>query len=541
MRHFLLTAIFLFNAVTIFSSVNRNLYTQLEKEMDNSDIYIRSRESKINGLKSAARYTQNNDALLNIYDKLFDCYYDYQYDSAMVYVSKELALARSCHNSRYELLALMHRSLLLSLAGFYSDGQECLDKVDSIGVTEDLRREYWRTRYIFTTFWNDYYRGSEFANKLKPDMLYSLSLVMKYTPKNSSRYMFCKAIQKQYSGDYRTAVDLWRQTLSRLRYGDPLYAQSACNLAVCLSILGDNDGYETWLVKASIGDIRCATRQEAAMQLLALYIYNKPDGSVNHAEKFIKFSLHNARAYNSRMRLMGIAREWPAIINAYQQDLLANNNYLRLSSIGLALLLVLVMGGMYYIKRQNKLLSISRKELEKSYDNLDKLNREIQLTNSKLLDVNVKRETLAKVYIDLCDKYINRFKNFKILVKRKIKAGQVRDILSKLSSADLTTEEADVFLNNFDRTFIQLYPSFVTELNKLLRGDASITQTKDGQLNTELRIAALLRLGVTDSSEIANLLFYSPQTVYNYRWSLKSKAMHKDSFETDVMQLCRYE
>jgi hypothetical protein len=541
MRYFLLTVIFLLNTVAISASVNRNLYTQLEKEMDNSDIYIRQRESKISGLKSAARYTQNNDALLNIYDKLFDCYYDYQYDSAMVYVCKELALARSCRNTRYESLALMHRSLLLSLAGFYSDGQDCLDKVDSIGVTEDLRREYWRTRYIFTTFWNDYYRDSEFANKLKSDMLHSLSVFMMYIPKNSTRYMFSKAIQRQYTGDYRAAVDLWRQTIPRLRYGDPLYAQSACNLAVCLGMLGDNDGYETWLIKASIGDIRCATRQEAAMQFLAIYIYNKPDGSVNHAEKFINYSLHNARAYNSRMRLMGIAREWPAIINAYQQELLSNNNYLRLSSIGLTLLLVLVMGGMYYINRQNKLLSISRKELEKSYDNLDMLNREIQLTNSRLLDVNAKRETLAKVYIDLCDKYINRFKNFKTLVKRKITAGQVRDLLSKLSSADLTTEEADEFLNNFDRAFIQLYPSFVTELNKILRNDVSITQTKDGQLSTELRIAALLRLGVTDSSEIANLLFYSPQTVYNYRWSLKAKAKQKDSFETDVVQLCRYE
>ncbi|MGI6243980.1 MAG: DUF6377 domain-containing protein [Prevotella sp.] len=541
MRQFLIIVLSFLNVVSISSSELETLYTELEKEMNNCDTYIRQRESKINGLKLAARYTQSNDALLNIYDKLFSCYYDYQYDSAMVYTCKELSLARSCHNIRYESLALMHRSLLLSLAGFYSDGQQCFDKVDSIGVPEDLREEYWRTKYTFLSFWYDYYRGSEFKDKLKPDILRSLSFVMKYTPPTSTRHMFYKAIRKQNSGDYQKAADLWRQTMTRLHYGDPLYAQAACNLAVCLGMLGDDEGYETWLIKASIGDIRCATRQEVAMKFLAIYIYNKPQGFVSHAEKLMNFSLHNARAYNSRMRLMGLAREWPAIISAYQQELLSNNNYLRLSLIGLTLLLIAVMGAMYYIKRQNKLLSLSRKELKESYDNLDKLNGDIRLSNSRLLDINAKRETLAKVYIDLCDKYINRFKIFKTLVSRKIKAGQVRDLMSKLSSADLTTEEANEFLNNFDKAFIQLYPSFVTELNKLFRNDVSMSQAKDGHLSTELRIAALIRLGVTDSSEIANLLFYSPQTVYNYRWSLKSKAIRKDSFESDVAQLCRYE
>ena len=153
------------------------------------------------------------------------------------------------------------------------------------------------------------------------------------------------------------------------------------------------------------------------------------------------------------------------------------------------------------------------------------------------MDTNCKREGLAKIYIDLCAKYIDKLKKFQTLVKRKIKANQVNELLSTISSSRISEEDAAVFLNKFDKAFLDLYPTFVQELNALLLPGQQIT-TKNDALTTELRIYALIRLGIKESSEIADLLFYSPQTIYNYRSAVKSRAINKDSFETDIAKIC---
>ena len=153
------------------------------------------------------------------------------------------------------------------------------------------------------------------------------------------------------------------------------------------------------------------------------------------------------------------------------------------------------------------------------------------------MDTNCKREGLAKIYIDLCAKYIDKLKKYQTLVKRKIKANQVNELLSTISSSRISEEDAAVFLNKFDKAFLDLYPTFVQELNALLLPGQQIT-TKNDALTTELRIYALIRLGIKESSEIADLLFYSPQTIYNYRSAVKSRAINRDSFEADIAKIC---
>ena len=155
-----------------------------------------------------------------------------------------------------------------------------------------------------------------------------------------------------------------------------------------------------------------------------------------------------------------------------------------------------------------------------------------------LLQPNQRREGLAKIYIDLCAKYIDKLKNYQTLVKRKIKANQAQELLQTMQSERISAEDAATFLDKFDKAFLDLYPTFVTELNTLLQPDGQITLKQPNTLNNETRIYALIRLGVKESSEIADLLFYSPQTIYNYRSAVKNRAINKDTFDDDVMHLC---
>lgn len=542
MKIFISLLLFVLSCQGVDATETDSVLKVLFNEINNSQQYINQRKQHIHELKLAMKYGSHDaKTLLDAYDSLYHSYYDFQYDSAMVYTLRGIKLARRTHNKHYEVLNLMHRALLLALSGFYTDGKQSLDAAYKIGIPESLQFEYWKTKYLFTSFWNDYYRESEFNDKLKADMLESSLKAMRLTQKNTRDYLFLQAMFCQFSGKIDIAIKLWKEAVSKFKYGEPLYAQAACNLALCYQANKQDDLYERWLAEAAIGDIKCATRQTTAMERLAVYIYGKPEQNLKQAELLINFSLEDAKAYNSRLRMMAVNRAWPTIIGTYQTVLKDNNHILKIALFFLSTLLI---GGVFLIYitiKQNKRLSYSRRRLRVSYQHLDKLNAEVREKNNQLLDMNTKREALVRVYIDLCDKYIERFKNFKKLVVRKIKGGQGKDLLGRISNSELSQEESVSFLNNFDKAFLQLYPTFVAELNTLLRDECQIPIPQSFQLSTEIRIAALIRLGVKDSSEMANLLFYSPQTTYNYRWSLRKKAKNKDSFEEAIAHLCRYQ
>ena len=190
------------------------------------------------------------------------------------------------------------------------------------------------------------------------------------------------------------------------------------------------------------------------------------------------------------------------------------------------------------LRDSNKALKDSNNELQNSNDELNGSNKSLRDANDELENTNAKRELMVNAFIMLCYQYIERLDNQRKLVIRKIKANQQKELLSILSSSRRSTEENQNFLSQFDKIFLSLYPSFVKELNTLLTPEAQIQLTKDNELTPSLRVAALVRLGVTESPKIAGILSYSLQTIYNYRSTLKNSAIDKEHFEENLQKLC---
>ena len=190
------------------------------------------------------------------------------------------------------------------------------------------------------------------------------------------------------------------------------------------------------------------------------------------------------------------------------------------------------------LKNSNKALKDSNDELKGSNKALKDSNRALQDSNDEFEYTNAKRESMANAFIMLCYQYIERLKNQRKLVIRKIKTNQQNELLSTLSSSRQSAEESQNFFSQFDKIFLSLYPSFVKELNTLLLPEAQIQLKEDNELTPTLRVAALIRLGVTESAMIAGILSYSPQTIYNYRSTLKNSAIDKEHFEENLQKLC---
>ena len=190
------------------------------------------------------------------------------------------------------------------------------------------------------------------------------------------------------------------------------------------------------------------------------------------------------------------------------------------------------------LKDSNDELMSSNKALQDSNDELMSSNKALRVSNDELKNTNAKRELMANAFIRLCYQYIERLENQRKLVIRKIKTNQQKELLSILSSSKRSTEESQNFLSQFDKIFLSLYPSFVKEFNTLLTPEAQIQLKEDNELTPSLRVAALVRLGVTESPKIAGILSYSLQTIYNYRSTLKNSAIDKDHFEENLQKLC---
>ena len=190
------------------------------------------------------------------------------------------------------------------------------------------------------------------------------------------------------------------------------------------------------------------------------------------------------------------------------------------------------------LKDSNKALKDSNNELKGSNDELKDSNKALRDANDELENTNAKRELMANAFIMLCYQYIERLDSQRKLVIRKIKANQQNELLSILSSSKRGTEESQNFFSQFDKIFLSLYPSFVKELNTLLMPEAQIQPTENNELTPTLRVAALIRLGITESAKIAGILSYSPQTIYNYRSTLKNSAIDKEHFEENLQKLC---
>ena len=190
------------------------------------------------------------------------------------------------------------------------------------------------------------------------------------------------------------------------------------------------------------------------------------------------------------------------------------------------------------LKYFNNELKDSNKALKDSNNELKDSNKALRNSNDELVNTNAKRELMANAFIMLCYQYIERLDSQRKLVIRKIKANQQNELLSILSSSKRGTEESQNFFSQFDKIFLSLYPSFVNELNSLLIPEAQIELKEDNELTPTLRVAALVRLGVTESPKIAGILSYSLQTIYNYRSTLKNSAIDKEHFEENLQKVC---
>lgn len=539
-RYIAIIILFIATATSSMADTNGKLIQRIDSIIDNITQIYGKKQARIDFYKSMAHKSHKPETLLSAYDKLYDEYFVFQFDSAMVYADKAITLADRIGDKFHHDKCRIEKASLLGVGGLYGEAVALLDEIDSTHLDNELRFDYTIAYYFIYTYWadycHDYYYSPRYHERANNYLKQAVTMLR---PTDSYYNFFWGEYYIYVERNDKRALEHYFKTLSTAPVESRWYAMASYAIANNYSANNNNNKYEEYMLRACISDLLNCTRENLAMQDLAMYLFKKGDDNILLAERYINFAMDDAKNYNNRLRIIEISQKLPVIVSTYREKLSSQNNIMRFALFGVSILFAFVVVLLYFYSRQNQLLARQRHELSESNNLLSSLNDKLNTLNSRLLNTNSRRERLAKLYIDLCAKYIDRLSKFETLVKRKIKVGQVNDLLNTASSSRLSEEDAATFMNSFDTAFLDLYPSFVDEFNALLRTDEQIVPPHKGRLTTELRIYALIRLGVKESSEIAALLFYTPRTIYNYRSAIKSRAINRETFECDVEQLCR--
>lgn len=531
--------ILLLTCSNTIAAQNEQLTSQLDSLLDSISKIYTKKEAKIDTYKDIMRKDHSYETLLSVYDKLYNEYVVYQFDSAMVYINKGIELAQKVNNRFYLDKCHIEKASLLAIGGLYGESIAMLNAIDSTLLDKRLHFDYTITYYHTYMYWSSYCHDNTYAPRYSQLAAKYLKQAVNLLSKGDKRYDF-------YLGEYyiyverndKQALKHYFRTLATVPMESRFYAMASFAIANNYSANHNSHKYEEYMLRACISDLLNCTRENLALQDFAMYLYQKDNENIYRAERYINFAMDDANAYNNRLRIIEISQKLPTIVKTYREKLTSQNHTMRFTLWIISFLLIFTFVILYFYRRQNKHLHWHKRELSDSNAQLSTLNGTLNQLNQQLIDTNKQRERLAKLYIDLCAKFIDRLGKFELLVRRKIKAGQVNDLLTRTSSSKLSDEDASTFLHQFDAAFLDMYPSFISEFNKLLKPDEQITPQNNRTLTTELRIFALIRLGVKDSSEIAALLFYQPRTIYNYRSAFKNKALNRETFEEDVEKLC---
>ncbi len=548
MKRSLLYILFLLLPTTLSAgSKTQQLRQKLDNLLEQRKVLIDNKNKDINRLKKNLTTSENTLKRLQTYEQLFEEYYVFQFDSAMTYLNKGIKLAKETQNTYYYNSNTISKAELLSIGGLYNEAIHEIEQVDTTVLDKAQHFEYYFSLFRIHTYWADFCNDKTYTPTHRLKAQEYLKKAMPFCDETAKTYEY-------YLGEYavfvlnnpQAARAHYVKAIKQLPQNSRFYAMSCFALSGSYGNEGNTEKQEEFLLLSSIADIENCTMENFALQNLAMYIFEHNKDELDLAQQYIQTALEDAHFYNNRLRIIEISSKLPVIVSSYQQTLNQRNKVQMTAIIAISLLLLFLLSAVFYIVKQTKRLSLQQQELQKNNNQLSELNRQQKELNTQLHDLNAllvdtnrKRERLAKLYIDLCAKYIARLKKQQTLVKRKIKANQITELLSQLSSERLSEEDAATFLSRFDKAFLDLYPDFTEELNSLLLPEGQIQNKSTDELTTEQRIMALIRLGVKESAEIADLLFYSPQTIYNYRSVLKGKAINKETFEEEVMKLCR--
>lgn len=540
MKSILLTLFFL-PLFSFSQSDLKSLLNELDRAIQRSQFYMDKRELRIYQLKIKSELPgQSAREIYDINNLLCNEYRPYRSDSAIRYIAHNLKIADSLRDKTMMSEARLQRASLYAISGMYLDADRMLKRINSKELTHRLKTDYYQScKDLYANI--SAYNSSAVEKYNELSALYRDSL-LNILDSNSKRFRAVYAEKLRMQGRFSEARKILLGQLESVVLRSHEHAMVASALGSVYKSEGNKPMERKYFAISAISDIENAVKENTSLQALSIALFEM--GDLDHAYKYIKYSMDDAIFCNAPLRTLLISKMFPIIDGAHQVKINKQRKQLLLYLLLISILSVCLIVAIIYALRQMKKLRHGRVEISKANDLLKKLNYDLQAVNeevtgvnNKLLESNRIKEEYIGNFLDLCSNYINKLEDYRKLLNKRASSGKTEELFRMLKSTDLIDGELKLLYRNFDDIFLHLYPDFVEKFNKLLlEGEQFLL--KPGELNTELRIFALLRLGILDSSRIASFLRCSMSTIYNYRTKVRNKAaVPREEFDQFVVEI----
>ena len=514
------------------------LLDSLERTIEKAPSFIEQKENTIQALmRQATASSIFPEAKFRFYGELLNAYRTYRFDSAFKYVNIRLGLAKEEKRRDWQIESELQLCGVLISAGMYLEAYSQLQTVNPSGLNSDQRRNYFYEKKLIFEALRDYSQDFKYApGYARQARQYQDSLLAMLDPA-SFDFRIEKSIQLMSEGRLDQAEPLLSGIFKNdLLAGTATYAGITAILADLYRMKGDSREERRFRIYSAIADIQAVVKENRSLTELAVSLYG--EGEVERANAFIAYAMADANFFNARQRKIEIAKIYPIITKAYQIESKRQEERLRAFIWIISGISLLLAFAIFIVLNQKRKLSKAREYLQELNMNLNEVNESIRSQGEKLREANFIKEEYIGQFLNQCSLYIDKLESFQKRVYKLLMAKQFNELQKLSESNELVKSELAEFYRNFDKAFLSLFPEFVQQFNRLLVPESPVMLKKGEMLNTELRIFALIRLGITDSHKIAQFLRYSPNTIYNYRAQIKNRAISdRENFERRVMLL----
>ena len=560
MKFFFITLLFQFSVAQIFArDIDfKSMYNQLDNLIDNSYQYVDNHENSIERLRVLLSDTKDEKTKYDVSFNLYLEYKSYTNDSAIAYLQQCIRLADRIHRKDMVGKCKSLMAFQCSSSGLYAEALQILKQVSTKDLTPDngLSDYYIAYNHVYQEL--GYYTRLEDL-KRKYVMISSAyrDSVYQVMNRDSEDYLLCEEISFYSRGLYKDAMKVNDQRLAKVKPGSRNYAIVAYYRSRLYGKLGDIQMVKYWLIESAMSDIKYAVMDQASLWELS-DILNK-EGDIDRSLKYIRFTWECNNKFGTRMRSWQISPLLSIIDSNYQKQINRQNQTLIIFITIVSVMSLMLLGLLFFVYRQKKKLSDARNELKlineklvvlnndllKANDDLDTSNHKLSCTNQKLALSNqklnesnrVKEEYIGR-FLSLCSQYVDKLDDYRKMVNKKMKNKELESLFNISRSTEFKDKELDELYANFDSVFLHLFPNFVNDFNEMLKPEVRIHLKDSDRLSTDIRIFALIRLGIDDSSKIAEFLHYSVNTIYNYRARIKNGVLEdRDNFERRVKYL----
>ncbi len=507
-----------------------SLLDTLDMTLRESHKYIDARRAKIAGLKAELARAATDAERYRLTGRLREEYRSFDIDSALYFANWKMAVARRIGNASYISDARMNLAEMSGVYGMYKEALDCIDSVDK-SVLDVYQMEYYYHVYrnIYGLMADNCSNAVIKKRYLELTDSYRDSILLVNRP-GTFNYVIVKADKDNVHGRFDEAIKTLKDAYSKF---DNIHGKALLDYSLAMAYAGKGDtaNEKRHLILSAINDIRSGIREYTSLRLLAVMLYK--EGDVDRAYAYMTRCMDDAAACNSLWRIYEVQKAFPVINKVYHHKLDRQRRVIFCSLVFIILLTLFLAVAILVIKKQMRKVSAARRQAQEANVRLKELNRELSESS------HIKEEYIAH-YIDQCSLYIDKMDKYRKHLQKVAQKGGAKELFEEIRSKSFIDNELKDFYAQFDDSFLNLFPNFVDDFNNLLVPEQRIRLKPGEKLNTELRIFALIRLGISSSTKIANFLRYSVTTIYNYRVKLRNAAAgDREKFDDAVMMIGR--